>query len=112
MERSRQSTTKSSNRLYYLLTRFQDFMSVKEGLKLSSYAILGIMKLALKIRPQRSTQYANMAAELAIPELLASPLASALSAVTPTTLAGQGYLLAELGEAQLASPDQMQILAR
>src|SRR5690349_18834994 len=69
------------------------------------------MKLALKITPQRSTQYAHMAADLAIPELLASPLGEAISSVTPTTLAGQGYVLVELDEAQLTSPNQMRILA-
>ncbi|HLZ59048.1 MAG TPA: hypothetical protein VKR06_19060 [Ktedonosporobacter sp.] len=56
------------------------------------------MKLALKITPQRSTQYATMAAHLALPELLASPAGSAMSDVGPTTLAGQEYLLATLDE--------------
>lgn len=61
------------------------------------------MKLALKITPQRSTQYANMTAALAMPELLASPLHSAISEVQPVTLAGQSYLLVTLDEASLTS---------
>src|SRR5437764_14356410 len=54
------------------------------------------MKIALKITPQRSTQYANMAEILAAPELLSSPLSPFITAVTTTTLAGQSYLLATL----------------
>ena len=60
------------------------------------------MKLALKIAPQHSTQYASMAATLAGPELLASPIASALREVKPVTMAGQSYLLANVGEAESA----------
>jgi hypothetical protein len=55
------------------------------------------MKVALKITPQRSTQYANMAEVLAAPELLASPLGAAIASVEPARLAGQQYLLAEFG---------------
>lgn len=58
------------------------------------------MKLALKITPQRSTQYADMAEVLAIPELLASPLGEAIASVEPARLGGQEYILAELSEAQ------------
>lgn len=54
------------------------------------------MKLAFKITPQRSTQYANMAEVLAQPELLASPLGSIISHVEPVRLAGQDYLLADV----------------
>jgi len=57
------------------------------------------MKIALKITPQRSTQYANMAEILAAPELLASPLGNTITTITPATLAGQGYLLATLESA-------------
>ena len=57
------------------------------------------MKIALKITPQRSTQYANMAEILAAPELLASPLSPFITSVTTTTLAGQSYLLATLDQA-------------
>ena len=56
------------------------------------------MKITLKITPQRSTQYANMAEILATPELLSSPLSPFITAVTTTTLAGQSYLLATLDE--------------
>src|SRR6266566_1956532 len=56
------------------------------------------MKLALKITPQRSTQYANMAEALAAPELLASPPGSAIQEIIPVTLAGQGYLLVALDD--------------
>lgn len=54
------------------------------------------MKLALKITPQRSTQYSNMAVVLAAPELLASPLGASIACLEPARLAGQPYLLAEL----------------
>jgi hypothetical protein len=76
------------------------------------------MKLALKITPQRSTQYANMTARLAAPELLASPLSSSICAIEPVTLAGQPYLLVTLegehegsGE-QVTTPRMLAILAR
>ncbi len=62
------------------------------------------MKIALKITPQRSTQYANMAEILAAPELLASPLSPFIAAVTTTILAGQSYLLATLDEASPRFP--------
>lgn len=69
------------------------------------------MKIALKITPQRSTQYANMADVLAAPELLASPLDSTVQDISPVTLAGQAYLLATLDDA--LSPDAiMPILSR
>ncbi len=58
------------------------------------------MKLALKITPQRSTQYANMAEALASPELLASPLGVAIAHLEPTRLAGQDYLLADIAPEQ------------
>ncbi|HLI08965.1 MAG TPA: hypothetical protein VKV40_20545 [Ktedonobacteraceae bacterium] len=78
------------------------------------------MKLALKITPQHSTQYGNMAEALALPELLASPLAPAIREVTPVRLGGQGYLLVEIdneGTASSSGPDtptvsQMEILSR
>lgn len=66
------------------------------------------MKLALKITPQRSTQYANMAEVLAPPELLASSLGAALSHVEPGRLAGQDYLLAEV----LPEQDETAVLAQ
>jgi hypothetical protein len=65
------------------------------------------MKIALKIRPQRSTQYTNMVETLAIPELLASPLSMAIQEVTPVTLAGQSYLLATLKTEETEDPGEM-----
>lgn len=59
------------------------------------------MKLALKITPQRSTQYANMAETLAAPELLASPLGMVIKEVVPVTLAGQAYLLVTVDDEYL-----------
>lgn len=72
------------------------------------------MKIALKIAPQRSTQYSTMAETLAIPELLASPLGLAITAVTPATLAGQGYIVATLDDQRVeeVSPAMMPILSR
>ncbi len=70
------------------------------------------MKLALKITPQRSTQYAHMAEALAIPELLASPLGTAIDDVAPIKLAGQGYLLATVNDARCAVPTLQQLLPR
>src|SRR2546428_2191787 len=69
------------------------------------------MKLALKITPQRSTQYANMAEALAAPELLASPPGSAIQEIIPATLAGQGYLLVALDDLVSLST-MMHILSR
>jgi hypothetical protein len=70
------------------------------------------MKFALKITPQRSTQYAHMTNVLALPELLASPCAALITDVAPVTLAGQNYLLATADDAFLSSPDALNILAR
>ncbi len=61
------------------------------------------MKLALKITPQRTTQYAHMTAALAMPELLASPLKAVISAVEPIKLAGRDYLLATIEDASFDS---------
>src|SRR5579871_3064430 len=71
------------------------------------------MQLALKITPQRSTQYANMTQKLAAPELLASPLAPSIQHVEPVTLAGQAYLLVTLVNGFNAfTSDCLEILAR
>ena len=70
------------------------------------------MKVALKITPQRTTQYANMTAALAIPELLASPLRTVTSSVEPIKLAGQKYLLATVEDAGFDSPYLRAVLAR
>jgi hypothetical protein len=68
------------------------------------------MKLALKITPQRSTQYASMTEKLAAPELLASPLASTIRHVESVRLAGQNYLLVTLEDASY--PLMAAVLAR
>ena len=70
------------------------------------------MKFALKITPQRSTQYAHMTNVLALPELLASPCAALITDVTPVILAGQNYLLATANDTFLSSPGTLDILAR
>lgn len=57
------------------------------------------MQLALKITPQRSTQYASMTEKLAAPELLTSPVASAIEHIEPIMLAGHHYLLVTLAGA-------------
>jgi hypothetical protein len=69
------------------------------------------MKLALKITPQRSTQYTNMTVALALPELLASPLNKYISEATSTTLAGQGYLIATVDEQMLSDPSALTVLS-
>lgn len=69
------------------------------------------MKLALKITPQRSTQYSTMVETLAAPELLASPVGKAVQNIAQTILAGQQYLLATLDEGQLPS-EYIAILSR
>lgn len=68
------------------------------------------MKVALKITPQRSTQYANMTERLAIPELLASPLGPTIQRVEQVKLAGQSYVLVELADVLPAC--WLEILAR
>lgn len=55
-------------------------------------------KLALKITPQRSTQYTTMTEKLAAPELLASPLGTAIKEIDTVIFAGQGYLLVTLDD--------------
>ncbi len=70
------------------------------------------MLLALKITPQRSTQYANMTEKLAAPELLASPLAPFMRSIDPVTLAGQTYLLVALDDEALSGQsDVLDVLA-
>ncbi|HZU03025.1 MAG TPA: hypothetical protein VFA10_25375 [Ktedonobacteraceae bacterium] len=70
------------------------------------------MKLALKITPQRSTQYGHMAEALAIPELLASPLGVAIDDVARITLAGHGYLLVRVNDERCAISTLQQLLPR
>ncbi len=73
-------------------------------------AILPCMNIVLKIRPQRSTQYAHMTEALAAPELLASPLGPAIKKITPIKLAGQAYLLVDIESEQ--RPVMMPVLSR
>ena len=70
------------------------------------------MLLALKITPQRSTQYAQLTASLAAPELLASPLHRMIHEVQPVILAGQNYLLATIEDACLSDATTVKILYR
>ncbi len=63
-----------------------------------------MITLALKIRPQRTTQYADMTEKLAAPELLASPLGAAIKQIDPVTLAGQGYMLVTIDEESIVPP--------
>lgn len=69
------------------------------------------MKIALKITPQRNTQYANMTAMLAAPEVLASPMGQVIQQINPVTLAGQDYLLATL-ESNQPVTDYVPLLSR
>ncbi len=48
--------------------------------------------LVVRIAPQRAAQYQSMAAQLARPELLVSPLGAVVSDAQPLSLAGQPYL--------------------
>lgn len=68
------------------------------------------MRLALLIAPQRSTMYGNLARTLALPELLASPLAARLRAWERSTLGGQNWLLVDLDDD--ATDDELDLLWR
>jgi SAM-dependent methyltransferase len=54
------------------------------------------MRIALRIAPQHSTQYADMTRRLAAPELLASPAATSMTSVQNVQLGGADYLVADL----------------
>jgi SAM-dependent methyltransferase len=56
------------------------------------------MMLAIAIAPQRTTLYGNLARFLAVPELLASPLAPRLRDWERSKLAGQDWLLLDLDD--------------
>src|SRR5690348_13061887 len=73
----------------------------RPGLYLALLCYTLCMKLALKITPQRSTQYANMTKMLAAQELLASPLGAIIAHIESATLAGQDYLLVNIDEVSL-----------
>jgi hypothetical protein len=53
-------------------------------------------RIASQLAPQRSTQYSNVARDLAESELLASPLGAGLQDVSLQSIAGQEYLLFDL----------------
>src|SRR5258708_13546306 len=61
-------------------------------------------KLALKIRGERTDQYADMAEKVGAPELLASPLGAAIKQIAPVTLAGQGYMGVTIDEESIVPP--------
>ena len=67
------------------------------------------MKLALLIAPQRSTMYVNLARTLALPELLASPLAARLRGWERTDFGGQDWLLVDFDD---ATDDELDLLWR
>jgi SAM-dependent methyltransferase len=73
---------------------------------------ISMKKLALKMTPQRSTQYASMIAELAEPELATSPLGDLLQGVCKITLAGQQYLLANLADETAITQEIQAVLGR
>jgi SAM-dependent methyltransferase len=54
------------------------------------------VKLALRIRPQQSTQYGQLTRRLAEPELRASPAAELLEEIRTEELGGQPYVVATL----------------
>jgi SAM-dependent methyltransferase len=54
------------------------------------------VQLALRLAPQHSTQYADMTARLALPELRASPLGAHVLSARHEELGGAPYVLAEV----------------
>jgi hypothetical protein len=55
-----------------------------------------VTRIAAQLAPQRSTQYSNLARDLAAAELLASPLGPGLQDVSLRSVAGQDYLQFDL----------------
>lgn len=53
-------------------------------------------RIAAQLAPQRSTQYSNLARDLAESELLASPFAAGLRDLSLRSIAGQDYLVFDL----------------
>jgi len=64
--------------------------------------------LLAQIAPQRSTQYATLARDLATPELQLSPLGRQITEIEPVTLGGQEYLRCTLKEEP--TPEQLREL--
>lgn len=56
------------------------------------------MQVALRLAPQHSTQYADMTARLARPELLASPLGPYVRELRSERLGGHEYLLVDVAD--------------
>jgi len=65
--------------------------------------------IAAQIAPQRSTQYANLARDLAEVELLASPLRPSISDLTLAAIAGQDYLRFKLPQSSLSHEQMVQL---
>jgi hypothetical protein len=68
------------------------------------------MNLALRIRPQQSTQYGRLTRQLARPEVEASPAGAYLEDVREVEFSGRPYLLASLPDERLA--DAVPVLSR
>jgi hypothetical protein len=62
-----------------------------------------------QVAPQRSTQYSNLARELAAAELLASPLGRTLSNVSLEQIAGQDYVKFTTSDAGLTEQHHRQL---
>lgn len=69
---------------------------------------MSVLTYALRVAPQRGTQYARLASALALPELLASPLGSHILDAEKRTLASEEYVLARLPEP--LSPTERSVL--
>ena len=69
------------------------------------------MRIALQVAPQHSTQYADMTARLAAPELLASPAGRHVASVEQARLAGQAYVIATLDD-EATLDELMPVLSR
>jgi len=65
--------------------------------------------IVVQIAPQRSTQYTNLARDLAAAELSASPLGRSLGEVEIETIAGQDYVKLELSGPSLSPEDLLQL---
>lgn len=88
-------------------------LQVKGALALElNLCYTGHMKLALKVTPQRSTQYTQMTTALALPELQVSPLHQTISQIEPIRLAGHDYLLATADDDFLSHPATIPQLSR
>ena len=62
--------------------------------------------LILQIAPQRSTQYARLARDLAPHELELCPLGPRIDRLLPVQLGGQEYLTFELSSSSMTRPSR------